>query len=137
MHHRNLTSPNPLGADVRQRFYEESIQRCVDHYGDKKGQRCRDNEDERIEMSLRQPKGMVNYTANGFTKIRAPEHVFNLIKEFWDANKDKARPENWPAGNTYVNHWDNPTQSKCTAVVFAAAIDTVILSHLPFARPIN
>lgn len=108
MHHRNLTKPNPLGDD-KQQFYEESIQRCVDHYGEKKGKRCLDNEDERIEMSLRQPKGMVNYTTNGFTKIRAPEHVFSMIKEFWEANKDNAKVENWPAGNTYVNHWDRPT----------------------------
>jgi hypothetical protein len=34
----------------------------------------------------------------GYTKIRAPENVFKLIKEFWEANKDKARPEKWPMG---------------------------------------
>jgi hypothetical protein len=50
-----------------------------------------------------------NYTKYGFTKIRAPEHVFKLIKEFWDINRDKSKPENWPAGNTYTNHWTAPS----------------------------
>jgi hypothetical protein len=48
---------------------------------------------------------MNNYTKLGYTKIRAPEHVFKLIKEFWEANKDNEKRESWPVGNTYVNHW--------------------------------
>jgi prolyl 4-hydroxylase len=28
---------------------------------------------------------------------------------FWDTNRDKAKPENWPAGNTYTNHWEAPS----------------------------
>ena len=51
-----------------------------------------------------------NYTETGFTKIRAPENVMALLLEFWEANKDKGQPENWPAGNTYVNHWESPTE---------------------------
>jgi prolyl 4-hydroxylase len=117
MHHRNLTRPNPLGDD-KQKFYEESIQRCVDHYG-KRGQRCRENEDDRIAMSLRQPQGMVNYTQNGFAKLKAPNHVFAMIKDFWEANKDNAKPEDWPAGNTYVNHWQTPTYSKFSTAYYA------------------
>ena len=46
-----------------------------------------------------------NYTKMGFTKIRAPDHVFELIKNFWDLNKDRAKPERWPTGNIYTNHW--------------------------------
>ena len=54
---------------------------------------------------------MVNYTDNGFKKIRAPEAVFKLIKEFWEKNKDKKHndKESWFTGNTYTNHWDAPT----------------------------
>jgi prolyl 4-hydroxylase len=51
-----------------------------------------------------------NYTEMGFTKIRAPDSVMALLKEFWEANKDKGKKENWPAGNTYVNHWDSPSE---------------------------
>jgi hypothetical protein len=53
-------------------------------------------------MTMRQPMGMVNYTEVGYKKIKAPDKVFKLIKEFWDRNKDKSKPENWGAGNTYT-----------------------------------
>jgi hypothetical protein len=36
----------------------------------------------------------------GFAKIRAPEKVFQLIKEFWDNNKDNVKPEAWTVGET-------------------------------------
>jgi prolyl 4-hydroxylase len=39
-------------------------------------------------------------------KIRAPDQVFKLLQEFWEANKDKQNVEKWPTGNTYVNHWE-------------------------------
>lgn len=92
----------------KQSFYNQLIQGCVDHYGDK-GFRCTLNEKDRIRMTLRQPKSMVNYTKYGYTKIRAPDHVFKLIKEFWDDNRDRQTLESWPPGNTYVNHWEAPT----------------------------
>ena len=49
----------PLGD--RQAFYEDMIQGCLDKYGEK-GTRCLENEADRIEMNLRQPQSMVNYT---------------------------------------------------------------------------
>mmetsp|Transcript_129447 Transcript_129447/g.192704 ORF Transcript_129447/g.192704 Transcript_129447/m.192704 type:complete len:454 (+) Transcript_129447:232-1593(+) len=97
----------PLGD--KKSFYDGLIQGCQDYYGEKKGRHCLANEIDRVQMSLRQPKGMVNYTKNGYTKMRAPENVFKLIKEFWDKNRDNQRLENWPSGNTYVNHWESPT----------------------------
>ena len=101
MHHPNVTTDNPLGD--KQKFYEDLINGCVEHYEKEKegkGQRCLNNEKDRVAMSLRQPKGMQNYTKLGYTKIRAPENVFKLIKEFWELNKDNQKPERWPAGNT-------------------------------------
>lgn len=81
----------------RQHFYNENIQGCIDYYGDN-GQRCRDNEKSRINMNLRQPQSMVNYTKMGFTKIRAPEEVFRLLKEFWESNRHKGNEEKWGIG---------------------------------------
>jgi hypothetical protein len=92
----------------KQAFYDAMIQGCVDTFGDK-GARCLQTEEDRVRMSKRQPKSMVNYTEHGYTKIRAPENVFKLIKEFWEKNKDKQSLEGWPAGNTYVNHWSTPS----------------------------
>ena len=96
----------PLGD--MQAKYLKYMNGCVDYYK-KKGERCWWNERDRIEMSLRQPQSMRNYTELGFTKIRAPDHVFQLIKDFWEANKHQERPERWPVANVYVNHWEQPT----------------------------
>ena len=96
----------PLGD--KQKFYDDFLQSCKDHFGPK-AQRCVQNERDRIAMSLRQPQSMTNYTDIGFKKIRAPEKVFKLIKEFWDKNKDKGKPENWGVGNTYTNNWISMT----------------------------
>ena len=96
----------PLGN--KEKFYNDFLDSCVKYYG-KKGSRCIQNEDDRVAMSLRQPQSMQNYTATGFKKIRAPEQVFKLIKDFWDKNKDKVKQENWGAGNTYTNNWESPT----------------------------
>jgi len=32
-----------------------------------------------------------------------------LLREHWEANKEKKTQEVWPVGNTYVNHWESPT----------------------------
>ena len=66
------------------------------------GSRCQMTERDRIEMSLRQPQSMQNYTDVGFKKIRAPENVFKLIKQFWETNKDKQKKETWGVANTYT-----------------------------------
>ena len=93
----------PLG-DMKAK-YDEYIEGCVEHYNKQKaghGDRCRYNEIDRIHMTLRQPQSVYNYTELGYTKIRAPEHVFKLVKEFWDNNKGKQQPEQWHAGNIYT-----------------------------------
>lgn len=98
---------NPVG-DTKA-AYEEFIQGCVKAFGSK-GYRCQDTERDRIQMSLRQPQSMQNYTDIGFKKIRAPEHLFKMLTEFWETNKDNAKPEQWGAGNTYTNNWASPTE---------------------------
>jgi prolyl 4-hydroxylase len=105
----------PLGMDAVER-YNQYIQGCVDFYDtitdtnkSPKGQRCLDNEYDRIEMTKRQPQSVYNYTQMGFTKIRAPDKVFALLKEFYDTNIGKEKPENWIAGNIYTNHWTSPS----------------------------
>jgi len=96
----------PLGD--RQKFYDDFIKGCVDYYG-KKGRRCLETERDRVAMSLRQPSSMQNYTKIGYQKIRAPESVWKIVKEFWDQNKDNRKPEQWGIGNTYTNNWESET----------------------------
>jgi len=96
----------PLGD--RQSVYEKYMKGCTDYYHESPND-CYQTEINRLKMSLRQPQSMVNYTDIGFQKIRAPEEVFKLIKEFWEANKDNHSDEEWFSGNTYVNHWQKPS----------------------------
>lgn len=92
----------------KQTPYDELVEGCVKHY-EPQGSTCRYTEQSRIEMNVRQPKSMQNYTDLGFKKIRTPPEVFKLVKEFWERNKDNKGPENWGTGNTYTNHWKAPT----------------------------
>lgn len=48
-----------------------------------------------------------NYTETGFLKIRAPEAVFSLVKEFWEQNKESQTVE-WKHPSSYHNTWDAP-----------------------------
>lgn len=92
----------PLGD--MQKKYDDYIQGCVDYYNRKngKGKRCLHTEQDRIAMTLRQPQSMRNYTSTGFLKIRAPDHVFQLLKDFYEKNRGYEKPENWAPGNIYV-----------------------------------
>jgi prolyl 4-hydroxylase len=96
----NGTKIQPLG-NVKER-YEKFMNGCVDYWGEEKGQLCIANEKSRIEMSTNQPRSMRNFTDTGFKKIRAPAHVYTLLKEFWDKNHMKEKNESWRAGNIYT-----------------------------------
>jgi len=96
----------PLGD--RQALYEHFIQGCINYHGEK-GRRCLRGERDRIDMSNTQPQSMVNYTKNGFAKLRAPDSVFLPLKEFWEKNRDRGTPEVWAAGRVHVNYWENST----------------------------
>jgi prolyl 4-hydroxylase len=50
---------------------------------------------------------MVNFTDNGYKKIRAPEPLFQIIKTFWEKNRHNETLEAWTAGETTTNHWVN------------------------------
>jgi prolyl 4-hydroxylase len=92
----------------RAKFYEDFMQGCHNYYGNK-ANRCDITEDDRIEMSLRQPQSMVNYTSTGYKKIKAPKLLFDLLSAHWEANKHLKTQEVWFVGNTYTNHWESPT----------------------------
>lgn len=41
--------------------------------------------------------------------MELPRNLMKQLAEFWEANEGQERIENWPAGNTYTNHWEAPT----------------------------
>ena len=67
-------------------------------------------EEQRIDQCFDQPQRQHNYTELGFKKMKVPDNVWELVSQFWQANKDKPSNENWPRGNTYTNHWESPTE---------------------------
>ena len=91
----------------RQEWYDDFMKGCNEHYGNGRSYSgCQITEEDRVEMSLRQPEGMHNYTEMGFKKMKAPKAVWEKVKAFWEDNKDQKnwKAENWPKGNTYTNH---------------------------------
>jgi prolyl 4-hydroxylase len=108
IHHARIKdTPLQILGD-RQSWYDNFMKGCRDKYGSRGGS-CDITEADRIAMNLRQPSSMQNYTETGFKKIKCPEKVFKLLKDFFNKNKHKKTPENWNAGNTYVNHWEATT----------------------------
>jgi prolyl 4-hydroxylase len=96
----------PLG-DVQKR-YDDFLRGCFEEYNKTgKGDICYDTEDERVAMTLRQPRSMYNYTTVGYTKMRLPSEVFASIKSFWESNRLLNTTESWPEGYTYTNHASN------------------------------
>lgn len=110
IHYGNILAEDdpdqPLGD--RQALYDEFMKGCHDFYG-KRASSCDVTEEDRWDMSLRQPQSVQNYTDTGFKKVRAPERVFELLTNHWNNNQDNKEKEVWPTGNTYVNYWKAPT----------------------------
>jgi prolyl 4-hydroxylase len=106
MQHKKLRCDAQF-ADDRQQFYEDFMQSCRDHFDD--AEDCDSYEQDRIQMSLYQPQSIVNFTSTGFTKMKAPTEVMELLYRHWEANKDNREEEEWDDGNVYVNFWESPT----------------------------
>ncbi|KAL7467460.1 hypothetical protein ACHAXS_007706 [Conticribra weissflogii] len=110
VHYRTVLDkdhPDQVLGDKR-KMYEEFMEGCRARYGSK-GRSCDITEEDRVAMSVRQPASVQNYTDTGFKKVKAPAHVFELLSNYWEQHKANAQEEQWPQGNTYVNHWAAPT----------------------------
>ena len=95
---------NPLGTEKQQQ-YEANMKGCVEYYnkaGHNGHEACWEVELERIAMNVRQPQSMINYTRNGFVKIRSPPEVWQLVQDFWQTNRHELIDEEWNVG--YVSY---------------------------------
>lgn len=92
--------------NVHKKRYEASMAGC---YKQASRSLCDGNERARMEMNRQQPAQQHNYTEIGFKKLRVPDAVFKPLLEFYNKYKDNEKVESWPAGNTYVNHWESPS----------------------------
>ena len=96
----------PLGD--KQGFYEQYMQKwkqsLIDEDADPE---YADNEElERVLGNLEQPAMVVNYTSTGYTKIRAPEELRNMLTQFWEDNKHEQEEEDH---QTILNQFENIT----------------------------
>eukprot|EP00980_Cylindrotheca_fusiformis_P021174 scaffold8136_cov127-Cylindrotheca_fusiformis.AAC.14 len=107
IHSTDMKCGNLLGD--RKKVYEEYLQGCREKWGAKGARRCDEAEAGRLDMSIKQPQSMVNYTDTGFKKIKAPPELWNLLKTYWEDNKDDMLIEEWSMGNIYTNNWASPT----------------------------
>jgi prolyl 4-hydroxylase len=89
----------------KQALYDEYMDGCRAAVPETDLASC--NDDYRVNMNLHQPSSMRNYTRLGFKKIKTPERVFNLLKDFWERNKDRQYTE-WNTVNVYHNMWSAP-----------------------------
>lgn len=98
----------PLGR--RHEFYMHHLDGCRKSVQKTEGSRlCDAHEYERLMMNKRQPQSMINMTETGFKKVKAPERLTELLKDFWAKNSETKQQEYWGEGNVYLNYWDNPT----------------------------
>jgi prolyl 4-hydroxylase len=102
IHHYIDKSTSPYFA----KRYADTMKGCYDKYS---ARECDATERARIDMNLNQPKTQHNYTEVGFKKLKAPTAAWEPLIAFYEANKDAEKFEDWPRGNTYVNHWTSPT----------------------------
>lgn len=106
IHHASvMTDQSELGD--RQATYDKFMQGCKDYYPDRSPSPCIYTEQDRIKMNFDQPRSMQNYTDTGFKKIKCPEKLYKILKDFWDNNRNSSSLESWFVGNTYTNHWES------------------------------
>lgn len=102
----NFNLSNKLGD--KQSQYDAFMVQCIKSAPPGKGEAyCERQEMERMQRNFLQPQAVRNYTEMGFKKIKAPDEVYSLIKQFWDRNHDKMEPE-FNQVSPYHNSWDAP-----------------------------
>eukprot|EP01031_Cornospumella_fuschlensis_P032222 gene32222-38973_t len=98
IHHYIDRSKHPYFAAAYQHF----IEGC---YKDASKRECDANEHARLEMNFDQPAKQHNYTEVGFKKITVPKSAWDPLLQFYKTNVQNEKPEKWPKGSIYVNHW--------------------------------
>lgn len=83
----------------RASFYQEFMVGCKERHGE---ETCKQSEHNRINRIRTQPLAVVNYTAVGYTKIRTPPLLFQMIQDFWNNNRHYPDTESWDAAVSFT-----------------------------------
>jgi hypothetical protein len=70
---------------------------------------CASQENWRMQMNMYQTRSVYNYTQAGYLKSKAPEELYQLVRSFFDRNKDQLSEE-WQDITTFHNNWQVPTR---------------------------
>ena len=105
IHHHQVSTNYPLGN--KRMLYEKYMTGCIEYYKPDK-ETCQTTEDYRINANLNQVSSHTNYTTIGYKKIRVPDILWTLIKEFYEKNKDNQSLETFAHGYSFLNHWEVP-----------------------------
>jgi len=130
-HNHQVERTQAVFGEDRIRTYYDYTVGCIEKYAETNmGHLCSQNEDTRLRYNRVQPGGVRNHTEVGFKVVTLSAEVWRALQEFWtnamiehdektkkneDAGHrvvvfpDGLSDENWPTGNTYVNHWYRPT----------------------------
>lgn len=114
----DLAKTNAVFGNERVETYKKYMQGCIKRYGgDDTESECMWNDEGRLRLNLNQPQAQKNYTDIGFKKTKLSDETWSLLNAFWadvkakeDNFPDNLKGEEWPAANTYVNHWERDTQ---------------------------
>ena len=100
---------SPILGNGKQSLYDDFISSCDIAVKDQQGHvgACTYGEKKRLEMNRNQPKSVYNYTQHGYTRTKTPPELYDLIKEFFDKNRQLSRVE-WKNYNVYHNAWEAP-----------------------------
>ena len=96
MDDKNVTSP----------IYKDFMESCARVAGQ---EFCTSQENWRMQMNMYQTQSVYNYTKTGFMKTRAPHDLFQLLRSFFDRNREELTIE-WSEITTFHNNWEAPTR---------------------------
>lgn len=66
-------------------------------------------DDGRLVNNRKQPEGLPQFTSVGFKKITVPDDVWDLIKTYYEENKDSPKKEKWGQNNVFTNNVEAPS----------------------------
>ncbi|CAN0367552.1 unnamed protein product, partial [Hapterophycus canaliculatus] len=63
----------------------------------------------RLVNNRQQPVGLPRFTEVGFKKITVPDDVWDLVKTYYEENKDSPKKEKWGKNNVFTNNVEAPS----------------------------
>ncbi|CAB1116535.1 unnamed protein product [Ectocarpus sp. CCAP 1310/34] len=63
----------------------------------------------RLVNNRKQPEGLPRFTEVGFKKTTVPDDVWDLVKTYYEENKESPKKEKWSKNNVFTNNVEAPS----------------------------